>query len=293
MDVLQSTSSASRLSSCPSPSSDHTYLTSETDRRWSDIVPPKNALTFAVIWDPEEDIVAFSGAHLLDSEFTDVEPDCPTDANSFDASSTLAWFMNNHDFLFDDETDRRRARGRTQTSSTIGGLDVYIRSSRIGTGCTRTSVSKHFSCLGELNRDIRFDPRTEFAKRWEQIVDRDHDTVVELDEADDEDEGFYDTVDPVLPRLSHASVDSDDSWSQLEAPEDYAFPTTQRPRLLRKPRPRPVHPTHGLQQDGCNYNSSILREQRCRLLKFIFRWKKEKEPWVCIEMTKEITQTYV
>lgn len=153
-----------------------------------------------MVWDPEEDMVAFSGAHLLDSEFTDVEPDCPTDASSFDASSTLAWFRNNHDFLFDDEADRR-TKGRTQTSSTIGGLDVYIRSSRIGMGCARTSSNKHFSCLGELNRDIRFDPRTEFAKRWEQISDRDQDTVVELDEIDDEDEGFYDTVDPGLPRV--------------------------------------------------------------------------------------------
>ncbi|PBK92468.1 hypothetical protein ARMGADRAFT_161402 [Armillaria gallica] len=290
MDMLQSTSSAARLSSCTQWSSS-TYLRSDTDRRWSDIVPPKNALTFAVVWDPEEDMVAFSGAHLLDSEFTDVEPDCPTDASSFDASSTLAWFRNNHDFLFDDEADRR-TKGRTQTSSTIGGLDVYIRSSRIGMGCARTNSNKHFSCLGELNRDIRFDPRTEFAKRWEQISDRDQDTVVELDEIDDEDEGFYDTVDPGLPRLSHASVKSDDSWLRLEAPEDYTFPPVQRRRLLRKPRPRPVNPTPVLQQDGDSDDPSISRGG-CRLFKFMARCKREKESWVCIEVTKEITQTYV
>ncbi|KAK0201069.1 hypothetical protein DFS33DRAFT_1102923 [Desarmillaria ectypa] len=282
---MQPTSSAARLSSCPSSS------ISETDRRWSEIVPPKNALTFAVVWDPEEDMVVFSGAHLLDSEFTDVEPDYPTDASSFDASSTLAWFRNNHDFLFDDEADRQ-TRGRTQTSSTIGGIDVYIRSSRIGMGCARTSVTKHFSCFGELNRDIRFDPRTEFAKRWEQILDGDQDTVVELDEVDDEDEGFYDTVDPGLPRLSRVSVNSDDSWLQLEAPEDYTFPLVQRHRLLRKPRPRPVNPTCALQQDGHSYDPSIPREEGCRLFKFLSSWKRE-ESWVCIEVTKEITQMFV
>ncbi|KAH9848952.1 hypothetical protein C2E23DRAFT_738204 [Lenzites betulinus] len=37
------------------------------ERRWSELVPPHTALTFAAIWDPDEGMVTFSGAHLLDS----------------------------------------------------------------------------------------------------------------------------------------------------------------------------------------------------------------------------------
>ncbi|KAH9887397.1 hypothetical protein C8Q73DRAFT_263031 [Cubamyces lactineus] len=38
-----------------------------TERRWSELVPPHTGLTFAAIWDPEEGMVTFSGAHLFDS----------------------------------------------------------------------------------------------------------------------------------------------------------------------------------------------------------------------------------
>ncbi|KAI0703325.1 hypothetical protein C8Q76DRAFT_632341 [Earliella scabrosa] len=38
------------------------------EHRWSELVPPRTALTFAAIWDEEEGMVTFSGAHLLDSE---------------------------------------------------------------------------------------------------------------------------------------------------------------------------------------------------------------------------------
>ncbi|KAI8971336.1 hypothetical protein BD414DRAFT_525456 [Trametes punicea] len=37
------------------------------ERRWSELIPPHTALTFAAIWDPEEGMVTFSGAHLFDS----------------------------------------------------------------------------------------------------------------------------------------------------------------------------------------------------------------------------------
>ena len=36
--------------------------------RWSELVPPRTALTFAAMWDPEDGMVTFSGARLLDSE---------------------------------------------------------------------------------------------------------------------------------------------------------------------------------------------------------------------------------
>ncbi|OSX63795.1 hypothetical protein POSPLADRAFT_1074150 [Postia placenta MAD-698-R-SB12] len=38
------------------------------EHRWSELVPPHNALTFAAVWDPVEGMIVFSGAHLLDAE---------------------------------------------------------------------------------------------------------------------------------------------------------------------------------------------------------------------------------
>ncbi|KAH9948056.1 hypothetical protein B0H21DRAFT_850536 [Amylocystis lapponica] len=38
------------------------------DYRWSELIPPHTALTFAAVWDPSEGMITFSGAHLLDSE---------------------------------------------------------------------------------------------------------------------------------------------------------------------------------------------------------------------------------
>ncbi|KAL5532104.1 hypothetical protein ACEPAF_5668 [Sanghuangporus sanghuang] len=39
-----------------------------TEHRWSEVVPPATALTFAAIWDPEDGLVTFSGAALSASE---------------------------------------------------------------------------------------------------------------------------------------------------------------------------------------------------------------------------------
>ncbi|KAG6335859.1 hypothetical protein ID866_3224 [Astraeus odoratus] len=40
----------------------------DIEHRWSDIVPPKAALTFAALWDPDEGMITFSGARLLESD---------------------------------------------------------------------------------------------------------------------------------------------------------------------------------------------------------------------------------
>ncbi|KAI0366079.1 hypothetical protein BV20DRAFT_689795 [Pilatotrama ljubarskyi] len=42
-------------------------IDAHAERRWSELVPPHTALTFAAIWDPDEGMVTFSGAHLFDS----------------------------------------------------------------------------------------------------------------------------------------------------------------------------------------------------------------------------------
>ena len=54
--MLQSSVSLNVSSSADSP-----------DNRWSDVIPPDSALTFAAVWDPEDGMVTFSGAHLLNS----------------------------------------------------------------------------------------------------------------------------------------------------------------------------------------------------------------------------------
>ncbi|OBZ78472.1 hypothetical protein A0H81_02801 [Grifola frondosa] len=45
------------------------------DHRWSELIPPHTALTFAAMWDPVDGMVTFSGAHLLDTD--DLEQ-CPS-----------------------------------------------------------------------------------------------------------------------------------------------------------------------------------------------------------------------
>ena len=64
----------------------------ENDHRWSEVVPESSALTFAAIWDPEEGIVAFSGAELLSlagpssTEILD-SPTSPSDRTFLDLPS--------------------------------------------------------------------------------------------------------------------------------------------------------------------------------------------------------------
>ena len=36
--------------------------------RWSELIPPHTALSFAAIWDPDEGMVTFSGGKLLDAD---------------------------------------------------------------------------------------------------------------------------------------------------------------------------------------------------------------------------------
>jgi hypothetical protein len=40
----------------------------EYSNRWSEVVPPHTALSFAALWDPEEGMVTFSGGQLLESD---------------------------------------------------------------------------------------------------------------------------------------------------------------------------------------------------------------------------------
>ncbi|KAI0341307.1 hypothetical protein BDW22DRAFT_289233 [Trametopsis cervina] len=59
------------------------------NHRWSDVIPPQTALSFAALWDPDEGMVTFSGGHLLDSEMytPSSRRDVPRDA--YDGQSVV------------------------------------------------------------------------------------------------------------------------------------------------------------------------------------------------------------
>lgn len=54
----------------------------DNTRRWSEVIPPHTALSFAAIWDPEEGLVTFSGGELLNADVGDLPTlrDMPLDA---------------------------------------------------------------------------------------------------------------------------------------------------------------------------------------------------------------------
>ncbi|KAJ8509518.1 hypothetical protein ONZ45_g8324 [Pleurotus djamor] len=151
----------------------------KSDHRWSEVIPPDSGLTFAVIWDPEDGLIAFTGAELLDSSANYANsPTSPSEA--FDNRSqvltlgtlsstnmltetptTLAFFRDTHQHLFagsrgrHDPSKRIRHGARTQTSSTIGGVDVYLRGSLLG------KVHKdqgHYSCFDLLEQEFEVKP---------------------------------------------------------------------------------------------------------------------------------------
>ncbi|TFK81587.1 hypothetical protein K466DRAFT_333897 [Polyporus arcularius HHB13444] len=65
------------------------------EHRWSELVPPRSALTFAAIWDEEEGMVTFSGAGLLESAEGDkgkvdhLSADSPSDIPYADDQSQI------------------------------------------------------------------------------------------------------------------------------------------------------------------------------------------------------------
>ncbi|KAG7096014.1 hypothetical protein E1B28_006696 [Marasmius oreades] len=191
--------------------------------RWSDIVPPNSALTFAVVWDPEDDMVAFSGAELFEdsnepsSSSSENSPTSPTDAcsqiltiplseNTGIYTGTLQYFRENHDWLFnEDDHDgggrfrlrsslglRERLKlGQTQASSTMGELDVYLRGSLMGMA-HRENTKKFHSCFGVLDGKFEFDPKMEFEEMWAKIMSRRSRVATSTENKDEiEDEGFF------------------------------------------------------------------------------------------------------
>ncbi|KAF5379992.1 hypothetical protein D9615_006276 [Tricholomella constricta] len=239
------------------------------DNRWSDVVPP-NFLT-----------IGHSTLPL--SEHT----------------ATLAFFRDHHDFLFTTTThtpltfDRSRlGRRQTQTSSTLEGLDVYLRGSMFAKTHVR---DRKYSFLGELLADdFKFDPRTSFANIWMQkgaaMSGKYQNSVNDEGYAEgtfgagfnglSREDGFNlrsafsvtttSTSNYISVELDEFADDEDSSWSTLEAPNTpgfsrLLFSQQQQQRRssgrLKKRRPQtgidsPAPPLEVLQRPCYNHTTS-------------------------------------
>ncbi|KAF9237714.1 hypothetical protein BU15DRAFT_75706 [Melanogaster broomeanus] len=137
------------------------------DYRWSQIVPPKSALTFAALWDPEEGMVTFSGASLLECE-------------------SLTGIASRPD-VFDD--DRLRVISADRDTDTLGENTATLatlqdafkaflhrvpRNSKQSrsTKCLQTRASSIFDGCDVYSRDIEFKPQRSLPSQRLCGVDR-------------------------------------------------------------------------------------------------------------------------
>ncbi|KAJ7641974.1 hypothetical protein FB45DRAFT_364182 [Roridomyces roridus] len=270
------------------------------DHRWSELVPPESGLTFAVIWDPDQDsILTFSAPALFSDSIYDMarSPDSPSDTDgrsqiltigpgpsflspSEYACTTPQYLRENHDYLFPESSTPGRTRPQTRTSSTMDGLDVYLRGSMLGHA---HKSERYRSCFRDLDGEFAFDPRTSFACAWQEYMENGIGG-----KADDmsSDEGFY-SLDHDANNMSSAfsvtttstsnyveveneMYDDDDggttAWTALEPPNTPGFshglmfppihaPVPRQPHRLHKPRP-PASPALVLHRPEYNHISS-------------------------------------
>ncbi|KAG8216285.1 hypothetical protein J3R82DRAFT_6346 [Butyriboletus roseoflavus] len=153
--------------------------------RWSEVVPPKTALTFAALWDPDEGMVTFSGAELLESEslsgtspdaFDDddesqlISVDRDTDEVTMtgENTATLATFQDAFNaFLHRAPSEHLHAKPgqdtlrcmQTRASSTFDGLDVYSHDIQL-----KPKRSLQLSCMNLLDVESTFRMPSEFGR---------------------------------------------------------------------------------------------------------------------------------
>ncbi|KAJ7136670.1 hypothetical protein C8R44DRAFT_976185 [Mycena epipterygia] len=344
--LLSSTASVSSFQSFETirqaPSTVATSIACSDDHRWSEVVPPESGLTFAVVWNPEEkDILTFSTAGFSESSRNAQSPDSPSDACDnrsqvltigpsvvppSENTATLQFFRENHDFLFGESTlfPNRPMRGRTQTSSTLDGLDVYLRGSMLGKA---HNANRYYSCFQELDTDFAFDPRTSFANMWMQDSKREiRDDVSDegffeggqFNGMDDENEGNMSSAFSVTTTSTSNYItvenemddESSSTWSALEAPNTPSHsrllftgtpPATRRLRKAR-PVPAPASPSDVLDRSDYSHNlpvpapgtpenprASTLCQRHLSLPKFVRGRKKTKTAagWVWIDVKGE------
>jgi hypothetical protein len=145
------------------------------DQRWSEVVPPDAALTFAAVYDPDGQWMTFSGAELLSST-RHVSANMPSDdfdndsqILAFDSSAipasndntaTMAFFREN----FDTKTPifERYKQTKARASSTCDGVDVYAGETSRAGGSRNSRPPRQWSIFNRLDEGPGFDPRTAF-----------------------------------------------------------------------------------------------------------------------------------
>ncbi|KAJ7827964.1 hypothetical protein B0H14DRAFT_3466648 [Mycena olivaceomarginata] len=113
-----------------------------------------------------KDDPTFSAAQLSELGRDSQSPDSPSDA--YDNRSQVLTITPSVALAASSSLRLRsfrigRLRGRTQTSSTLDGLDVYLRGSMLGEAHTAKPL---LFLLRELDGDFAFDPCTSFAHMW-------------------------------------------------------------------------------------------------------------------------------
>ncbi|KAF7291323.1 DJ-1 protein-PfpI domain-containing protein [Mycena indigotica] len=268
-DTLRATSpSSAGFEPCSPPPGFRDYDDDGGGQRWSDIVPPDAGLTFAVTSsrDTDSDAMSFDTSPdlLLSPSPRPRRQRHDAPSSAYDRSqvltagtsmfglgaaattpATMQFFRDNFPFeasaFFPAPKDRPTA-GKTQTSSTMDGLDVYLRGSLLGQAHDTT---RYASCFAGL--DDEFDLQTMYGKdqgpvrAWMRGVEGIHQRYNV--KSDITDEGFFesemyqgmdvDNVDNLPSRFSRTTTStsnfvtvekdkdfetSTSTWSALEAP---------------------------------------------------------------------------
>ncbi|CAK5271648.1 unnamed protein product [Mycena citricolor] len=256
----------------PTPAGPPKEEEEEEDSRWSEVVPPHSALTFGVEWDGGDAGMTISPVEMDEATFRRARGSARTAPSDIDGRSqvltigtsgslfglgrsgdagegraseyttTLQFLSENHGFKFADSAYFPGAPNAGRTSSTLDGLDVYLRGSMMGRA---HNGNRYASCFEELDGTFTFDPRTSFARDW--LHDEKRDNV--SDEGFSEG-GLYEGDDSHLPsRFSttttstsnYVNVDfpadmmndaSSASWSKLDAPNTPGYQRTSSDRSV-------------------------------------------------------------
>lgn len=186
--------------------------------RWSPVVSPKSALTFAAVWDPDDGMVTFSGTHLLDSsdEYDSSSGAItPPDVSDDDFSQTVAA---DHDGYTTSEENtaatigtfqdsfkaflhrvprsskfcKRHKHSNTVTSSTLDGLDVYSRDPIV-------RPSRRYPSFDKLNAELSCKAQADHSLESDLVSD----------------EGFFENIPVITKQTELVCLSSYHAASQL------------------------------------------------------------------------------
>ncbi|KAH7925057.1 hypothetical protein BV22DRAFT_464685 [Leucogyrophana mollusca] len=305
------------------------------DRHWSDVVPPKSALTFAAMWDPDDGMVTFSGARLLDSrgehqrreaspdpfdeDYSQVVP-VNEDAETFgENSATMATFQDAfkaflHRVPRNSKQFSQHKHSNTLASSTLGGLDVYLRDPAVP---MKRKTPHHYSCFDRLDVEPSFKAGSTFGRvpnESRRVVDEGYceDRVTAYEPANLKSR-FSTTTTSTSNYIEVARFDKgyeseDPTFHKVDTLRSGASPVTPPSsprRRLKKRRPdvlsSPISPLSGSSTASCDSplgtspptSPSGSEKSKCTNVVRRMGRGSSDEDWVCIEITPTITQRLV